>query len=142
MPVLVNGVKTYCLLDNGSTNTFITETLSNRLNLQGSRHVYNMRTIDSVKRMNSKVVNFNVLALDGSFSQDLTNVLVNSSIPAKYPTEQIDLRAYPHLTDIPLSLIGKGTPVEVVIGMDNWHLLLPLEVRYNAKPLNEPYATR
>ena len=142
VPVLVNGVKTYCLLDNGSTNTFITETLSNRLNLQGSRHVYNMRTIDSVKRMNSKVVNFNVSALDGSFSQDLTNVVVNSSIPAKYPTEQIDLRAYPHLADIPLSPIGKGTPVEVVIGMDNSHLLLPLQVRYNAKSLNEPYATR
>ena len=27
VPVLVNGVKTYCLLDNGSTNTFITKTL-------------------------------------------------------------------------------------------------------------------
>ena len=46
------------------------------------------------------------------------------------------------LADTPLSPIGKGTPVEVAIGMDNSHLLLPLEVRYNAKSLNEPYATR
>ena len=131
VPVLVNGVQTYYLLDNGSTNTFITETSSNCLNLQGSRHVYNMRTIDSVKSMNSKVVNFNVSALDGTFSQDLTNVLVNSSIPVKYPTEQIDLHAYPHLTDIPLSPICKGMLVEIVIGMDYSHLLPLIEVRFN-----------
>ena len=40
------------------------------------------------------------------------------------------------------SPIGKGTPIGVVIGMDNSHLLLPLEVRFNSKSLNEPYATR
>ena len=80
-----------------------------------------MRTIDNVKRINSKVVIFNVSALDGSFSQDLTNVSLNSSIPVKYATEQIDLRAYPHLTDIPLSPIGKSTPIEVVSGMDKSH---------------------
>ena len=54
VPVLVNGMQTYCTLCNGSTNTFITETLSNRLNLQGSRHVYNMGTTGTVKRMNSQ----------------------------------------------------------------------------------------
>ena len=142
VPLLVNGVQTYGLLDNGSTNSFITGSLAKRLKLNGPQYSYAMRTVNSVKPMSSKVVNVNVSAADGSFCQELKNVLVNSTAPAKYPTEEIDIKKYPHLANVPLFPIQKGTLVEVVIGMDNSHLLLPLEVRYNADALHEPYATR
>ena len=142
VPLLVNGVQTYGLLDNRSTNSFITGSLAKRLKLNGPQYSYAMRTVNSVKPLSLKVVNVNVSAADGSFCQELKNVLVNSTAPAKYPTEEIDINKYPHLAHVPLFPIQKGTLVEVVIGMDNSHLLLPLEVRYNADALHEPYATR
>ena len=142
VPLCVNGVKVFALLDTGSTNTFITASLAKRLNLSGYQHNYVMKTVSRVKPTCSKVVEINLSAVDGSFAEDICNVLVETSIPAKYPMHDIDVSKYPHLSDLPITPVDQGSPVEVLIGMDNSHLILPLEVRRNPRSLKDPYATR
>ena len=142
VPVCVNGNRVFALLDTGSTNTFVTEGLAKRLKLSGSQHEYVMRTVSGVKSMSSKVVTINIAAVDGSYSEDVSNVLVESSIPARYPSDEIDIRKYPHLTDVPIAPVCRNSPVEVLIGMDNSHLIAPLEVRRNPRCMKDPYATK
>ena len=142
VPVCVNGNKVFALLDTGSTNTFVTEGLAKRLELSGSQHEYVMRTVSGVKSMSSKVVTIKIAAVDGSYSEVVSNVLVESSIPARYPSDEIDICKYPHLTDVPIAPVCRDSPVEVLIGMDNSHLIAPLEVRRNPRCMKDPYATK
>ena len=123
VPLCVNGVKVFALLDTGSTNTFITASLAKRLNLSGYQHNYVMTTVSRVKPACSKVVEINLSAVDGSFAEDISNVLVETSIPAKYPMHDIDISKYPHLSDLPITPVNQGSPAEVLIGMDNSHLI-------------------
>ena len=72
----------------------------------------------------------------------LNNVLVVSNIPAKYPCDNLNVQRYPHLENIPISPVKSGDVVDVLIGMDNSHLLVPLDVRFNPSSLREPHATK
>ena len=72
----------------------------------------------------------------------LNNVLVVSNIPAKYPCDNLNVQRYPHLENIPISPIKSGDVVDVLIGMNNSHLLVPLDVRFNPSSLKEPQATK
>ena len=83
-----------------------------------------------------------VTSTDGVFSEELSNVLVTTSLPARYPDTDIDVSKYPHWMDIPLPMIHKGTKCDLLIGQDNGHLLIPLEVRYDMNDMKLPYATR
>ena len=133
---------TSVLVDMGSTNSFITASLAKRPNLSGHQHNYVMKTICRVKPACSKVEEINLSAVDGSFAEDISNVLVETSIPAKYPMHDIDVSKYPHLSDLPITPVDQGSPVEILVGMDNSHLILPLEFRSNPRSLKDPFATR
>ena len=77
-----------------------------------------------------------------SCHKDVSNVLVESSIPARYPSDEIDIRKYPHLTDVPIAPVCRDSPAEALIGMDNANLIAPLEVRRNPRCMKDPYATK
>ena len=66
-----------------------------------------------------------VTSTDGVFSEELSNVLVTTSLPSRYPDIDIDDSRYPHLMDEPLPMIPKGTKYDLLIGQDNGHLLIP-----------------
>ena len=87
----VNGEHVHALLDTGSTNTFFSERLAQSLSLSGYSHDYVIKTVSRIKPTSSQVVKINVSSLDGSYSQELSNVLVVPSIPAKYPADEIDV---------------------------------------------------
>ena len=123
VPVHVNGNRVFALLDTSSTNTFVNESLAKRLKLSGSQHESVMRTVSGVKSMSSKVVKINISAVDGSYSEDVSNVLVEYFIPVRYLFDEIDIHKYPHLTDVRIATVYRDSPVEVLISMDNSHLL-------------------
>ena len=142
LPVLINGESVMCLLDNGSTNTFMEQSLASRLGLSGPREDISINTLSDKTQSNPMVVTCDVSNTDGTFSQCLNNVLVTSYIPARYPDTCVDLSEYPYLADIPLPKIKPGTKAELLIGMDHAHLLLPLEVRCDKSSQMSLYAVR
>ena len=138
----VNGKRVLGLLDSGSTNTFISQSLASKLNLSGDVQKYVLTTLSRKSAMYPKSVSCTVASVDGVFSESLENVLVVPSIPTRYPENDIDITKYPHLADIPLPHIRKGSKADMLIGMDNSHLLVPIEVKYDMHSMKSPYATR
>ena len=140
--VNVNGQRTLALLDNGSTNSFMAQSLASRLGLKGPREKLTITTLSRTSQMCPRIVNCNLSSADGTYSTELRNVCVVDSVPTRYPDVEIDLSRYPYLADIPLVNVHKGDRAELLIGMDNSHILLPLEVRYDPAAMESPYATR
>ena len=87
-------------------------------------------------------MSFHLDSPEGGEVVQLTNVLVIPDIPARHPSKEIDSIHYPHLSDLPLNNGGKLVKADMLIGMDNGHLMIPYEVRCNPNGNNEPYATR
>ena len=132
----------YALLDSGSTNSFISEGLSKRLHLRGPNDEYQMSTLSNSGAMNVSVVSMSLDSVSAAGPVTLNNVLVIPEIPARVPHVNVDVHKYPHLADVPLLELGTGVQAVILIGMDNAHLLMPLEVRSNVNAPNEPYAIR
>ena len=143
MPVKINQDPHtyYALLDSGSTNSFISETVASHLNLRSDRIRYNISTISDQSCVD-KVVSFRLSSPEGGDAVQLANVLVIPDIPARHPSKEINLINYPHLADLPLTNEGKFVKADILIGMDNGHLMVPYDVRCNLEGNNEPYATR
>ncbi len=126
MPVTVNGDPRtyYALLDSGSTKSFISETAASHLNLKRNSGIYNISTISNQSSVD-KVVSFHLDSPEGGEVVQLTNVLVITDIPARHPSKEIDIRYYPHLSDLPLNNGGNLVKSDILIGMDNGHLMIP-----------------
>ena len=143
VPVIVNGsYKTYALLDTGSTNSFITESLAAHLHLVGSDVSYVINTLSSSKNVDCKAVSFSLSNGVDDESYRVSNVMVIPNIPARYPECAIDVKKYPHLANLPLCMPSSDTRVDILLGMDNSRLLMPLEVRADERGPGQPYATR
>ena len=146
VPINVNNHTTYPLLDSGSTNTFMSQSLASRLRLQGEEVNYHMSTLSRCGNINSKLVSVSVSSVGmGAYMGNtirLNHVMVIPNIPARYPNHEIDVQRYPHLAGLPTHMLGKDVRVDMLIGMDNSHLLMPLEIRCNPGVKNEPCASR
>ena len=127
--VVVNeSYNTHALLDSGSTNSFITSDAVKCLGLSGKTVNYRHSTVDTLCMTTStKVVNFILYSLDGSKSLTMSNVFVVEEVPYTYSPCR-DLSAYPHLSDIPISLVHPPAKVDILIGQDNSEALVPLQV--------------
>ena len=124
------------LLDSGSTNTFCTRSLIDRLGISGSDVNYVLSTLECSEEKQSKVVDLRVTSTDGSECLFLSHVFVVNEIPVK--SAAIDVKAFGHLRGLPLfTSVGE---VEILIGQDNAEALIPLDVRKGGK--NEPFAVK
>ena len=142
VPVVVNGKSVWGLMDSGATNTVIYQNLIKGLRLSGQSHRCVLNTVSCSDMKRSLCVIVNVSSVDGTFSEQLKNVLVCSPLPARCPQSVIDISQYPHLSDIPIPKVGPGDRIDMIIGMDNGHLLFPLESRRNPEAPREPFAVR
>ena len=140
--VMVNGVRTLAFLDNGSTNSFVSKSLAARLGLSGPMQNFVMTTVTETSNVRSNLIKCRVESMDGTFSGELNNVCVVDQVKIRYPETEIDLSMYPHLTDIPFTDVKRGDVADLLIGMDNSHILLQLDVRYDPENIKAPYATR
>ena len=140
VPVEVNNDSNtyYTLLDTGSTNSFNTESLATRLNLRTNAASYNISVISSQSHID-KVVLLHLKPLDGDDPVVVNSMLVIPDIPAKRPRINIDVSRYPHLSGLPLDHVPMSTQVDILIGMDDSHLLVHYEVRCHPKGENEPF---
>ena len=139
--VTVNGKAcTWALLDSGSTNSFISAKLAEDLHLKGSGVSCRLSTLGNSGDISSTLVAVDITSSEGQIAH-LKNVIVVPSIPASHPKQSIDIQQYPHLGDLPLPLPTASAQAQVLIGMDNAHLLIPLEIKLGSKT-SDPYATR
>ena len=141
--VNVNGtLRVNALLDTGSTNTFMSSSLANQLQLSGTMTSNNLSTLTSKSVANSKVVSVQLSPVEGGKPVTLNNVLVVTDTPMRCPNLQVEVLNYPHLSDLPLCTPESKGAVDILIGMDNAQLLMPLEVRRSESQVKEPYAVR
>ena len=85
LTVLVNGKDVVALLENGSTNTFMTETLAKRLGVSGPRQSVAIKTLSDRVPSNPMIVSCHVSALDGSFVQCIDICVSDTVHPCQVP---------------------------------------------------------
>ena len=130
--IKVNGEPVNCLIDTGSSCSFITKRLAKKIGVQGEPHAFTLKTINGSMTSETRHVTVNLACVDDSFNVDVSNVLLTDSIPATYPAIKFDVDKNPHLQGIPLAKIPSNTQCDVLLGLDNGTLLAPLEVRRSA----------
>ena len=128
VPVIVNGSScpVYALLNSGSTNTFVTKQLMQKLKLQGKYVQYNMSTLGQSSEVKSTTVYLCITSIKDDVKFDVMTALAVNIIPVKYPGSVIDIDQYPYLGDLGLPRLGSDVRVDILIGMDNADALMPL----------------
>ena len=146
VPVIVNGSQsiTYALLDSGSTHSFISQSAVSQLGLQKCQTNYKLNTVSNNADLCTYSVSLKLRSIQENDYEvfDLENVLVVPKIPARHPGKVIDIKAYRHLSDLPLGCSGGGVTASMIIGMDSAHLLAPYDIRYNPDNRNDVYAVQ
>ena len=146
LPLVAVNVNDHCQVyawfDSGSTNIFVTRGLAARLNLSGPRVKYQMSTLSESADLTVPVVSMCLSSMHATCPASLNNILVIPEIPARAPSVDIDVNNYPHLAGISILELGENLQANMLIGMDNAHLLMPLEIKCNGNVPNQPYAMR
>ena len=138
-------IETYAVYDNGSTSSFITKSLLDRLDhspLQKKKVNLNISTIN---RRDQGLSSYQV---DGLIIKDLAENYVTclppiytlSEIPAddNDKTSSTEIHKWPHLKDIDLPEVS--AKIEVMLGLDAATLMIPLDVKRSKVDDNEPHA--
>ena len=78
---------------------------------------------------------------DKTASFSLDKVLVVPNIPVR-GNKSVDIACHDYLSDLPVKHIPSNTQVDLLIGMDNAHLIMPLELRNDVSGKCTIYATK
>lgn len=134
-------VETYALLDSGSTSTFCTDSLLQRLQARGKKSRIKLTTLGSTNEIDTVIVdNLNVSDIDDNKSIHLPAVLSRPNIPVskeEIPTQE-DVDRWPQLQErLHLEKLDSG--VDLLIGVDVPEALRPKET---IRTDGGPYATK
>ena len=135
-------VSTFALLDSGSTTTFCSERLLDKMGVRGGREMLVVDTLEKKgSATESRVTPLTVIAEDG------TEMVIGRAYSRPLmPIQQYniatrrDAARWPHLKGIPLSSPDEMTKAELLIGNDCPAALIPLETIQGRD--DEPYAVR
>ncbi|CAB4029064.1 Hypothetical predicted protein [Paramuricea clavata] len=122
-------VKTYAMLDLGSTCSLIQNDIANELGLDGPTEKTMLNGIQHRSSIFSKKVNFDISPSQNPNQRrtvDQARTVERLNLPKKRQD------AWPHLVDLPLPPID-GNCVTVLLGADVFDLIVPLEVRTGPK---------
>ena len=134
--VLVNGVLCVALLDSGSSRTFLTQDMADRLGLVGVDVSFNLSRLNSITQMHTKTATVQVQAANMAGNVYACNVCFTDYIPAHVPPSLPGV--YAHLEG--LMLCQRAERIDLLIGQDHAELLMPHEVRSGSA--GAPYAVR
>ncbi|XP_028042582.1 uncharacterized protein LOC114252282, partial [Bombyx mandarina] len=144
IPVQVQGpigtVDTYALLDDGSTVTLIDEIICKKTGITGPIDPLHIQAINNIKstETRSRRVNLTLRGLNSRKEIIQARTVNDLQVTAqKIPKEQID--EYSHLRDISDIITYENAKPGILIGQDNWHMLLASKVRRGNR--NQPIAS-
>ena len=132
-----NSLKVRCLLDTGSTSSFVTKNLVSKLGIPRSQGKLNIMTLNRSVAEESHIVNFDIESMDHNYCVNMTNIFVVDHIPGK--AYNLDVTQYPHLYNIDV-IDDFDDRIDLLIGQDYADCFQPLELLKGNK--NEPYAVR
>ncbi|XP_049886664.1 uncharacterized protein LOC126381183 [Pectinophora gossypiella] len=141
LPVKVSGpqgdVDTFALLDDGSTVTLVDADITNQVGIKGPSDPLRIEALstDIGVRKSQRVT----LTLHGATNTFDTHARTIENLQlSPQRIENDDLTECHHLSDIALQLVYEATP-KILIGQDNWELLLATETRRGAR--HQPVAS-
>ena len=136
------GVITYALLDSGSTQSFCSEALKEKLGVPGLHERMRLTTLENHDTpMDTFAVNLQVTDMNDDNILVMKHVLTRPKfhVSSNCFITQEELSRWSHLSDIPLPDID-SREVHLLIGQDNPVALTPREVREGGP--ETPYAVR
>ncbi|XP_045495970.1 uncharacterized protein LOC123694549 [Colias croceus] len=144
VPIHVTGpsgsVDTHALLDDGSTITLIDEEIANKTGATGPIESLNIEAIGDHKlSATSRRVNITIIGGSNRKYDVHARTLKNLKLSPQVITER-DLHDCSHLKDIKKYLQYREAKPRVLIGQDNWHLLIASEIRKGRR--HQPIASR
>ena len=138
MPIVeieVAEVRCFALLDAAASDSFCSSELVAKIGVEPKvREEYKLLTLYGTVQKSSKITNLSVTGPSG-YDLLMKKVYIVDQIPVK--TDRIDLQQYPHLNDLNITSADTGN-VDVIIGLDNADVLIPLDTRQGKK--GEPFA--
>ena len=132
-----NTLKVRCLLDTGSTSSFVTKNLVSKLGIPRSPVKLSIMTLNSSVAEESHIVNFDIESVDHNYCVNMTNIFVVDHIPGK--AYNLDVTQCSHMYNIDVIDDFDGS-IDLLIGQDYADCFQPLELLKGNK--NEPYAVR
>ena len=136
-------IETLAFLDPGSTATFCSESLMNKLNCTGRKVKYKVETLVGNQEVTSWVIkDLQISNLMDDEPIDLSNVYTKDSINISkelMPTQD-DIKKWPHLKDIAIPQVHADSQVEMLIGNNNPEVYKPLDTMTGQE--YTPHATK
>ena len=138
--VCVNGGPiVYALLDTGSTSSFCSKSLVDRLGISGNPKSVNISTLSDPILSHTEVVGLSLSSVDKTNHMVMDGMFVVGTIPVSCASH--DPVSFPHLKDLELPDLGGISEVDILIGQSHAAALIPLEVRQGST-MDEPFAVR
>ncbi|XP_072934730.1 uncharacterized protein [Epargyreus clarus] len=137
-----NGViSATALLDSGSTVTLISATLAARLALRGRKQILHARGAwgDTGLMCETELVDVTISNKQGTMYTICARSVTELNLPSQN-LNNVNYEKHNYLRDLRDELCTGQLKPEILIGQDNYHLMLPLET-VTGSP-TEPYATR
>ncbi|CAK1596689.1 unnamed protein product [Parnassius mnemosyne] len=144
-PVTIRGplscVETYALLDEGSTVTLVDASIADVIGADGPAHTMWIQGVGSeVKHEKSKIVSFKIR---GTYAQEEHNIEAARTVErldfAPESVNEDHLGNCPHLLDIKEDITYERASPKVLIGQDNWHLIVSRKLRVGRR--DQPVAS-
>ena len=148
LPVIVRApgsqrhVRTFALLDPGSTSTFCSEDLVKTLGVIGKKGPLSLTTLEKKNsETETLVVNLEVSDMSSENVLELTEVYARPHLPININNmgRSEDLNGWEHLRDVEIPKVD-ADKVTLLIGQDVPKALMPIDLR-TGKP-GDPYATK
>ncbi|GBP53672.1 hypothetical protein EVAR_36041_1 [Eumeta japonica] len=134
-------MKVHALLDEGSTVTLIDEQVANRIGAKGRRETLRVSSVggNEITDEKSRVIR---VKIKGLFSRNLklmTAQTIRNLKLAPQRVERATVAACSHLTDIAENLIYDAAAPCILIGQDNWGLIVSRQIKSGRA--NQPAAS-
>lgn len=145
VPINIHGpngvINTTALLDDGSTVSLVSASLAASVGLRGRSEQLRVRGAWDSNALvcNTQLIDLNLSNNEGAMFTITVRSMNELNLPKQNLT-QVNCEKYKHLNDIKNNLCHRQLKPQILIGQDNNHLLLPLEI-VTGKP-GEPCATR
>ena len=146
LPVTLHGpaasVKTYAMLDMGSTCSLVLTDVARKAGLKGPREKMTLNGIQQQSVFTSQSIGFEISPQSNADERHLVErawIVKELNLPKMNVDMPGEKKKWPHLADIDLPKVN-GELVTVLLGSDVFDLIVPLEVRTG--PKGTPRAVR